>query len=36
MSWKAIVGMDLLAIKLPSEMIYYVIIHAYNKVQLIS
>ena len=28
MPWKAIVKMDLWAIKLPSEMIYYVIIHS--------
>ena len=28
MPWKAIVEMDLWAIKLPSEMIYYVIIHS--------
>ena len=28
MPWKAIVGMDLLVIQLPSEMIYYVIIHS--------
>ena len=33
MPWKAIVEMDLWAIKLPSEMIYYVIIHTirYNS-----